>query len=48
VLLANPPYGARIGEETALAEFYRSWANAEEILAGWRCHLFSGIRGFRS
>ncbi len=43
VLLANPPYGARIGEETALAEFYPKLGDTlKKYYTGWRCYLFSG------
>jgi putative N6-adenine-specific DNA methylase len=43
VLLANPPYGARIGEETALADFYPKLGDTlKKYYAGWRCYLFSG------
>jgi len=43
VLIANPPYGARIGEETALAEFYPKLGDTlKKYYAGWRCYLFSG------
>src|SRR5258708_2001227 len=43
VLIANPPYGARIGEDTALAELYPKLGNTlKKYYAGWRCYLFSG------
>ena len=43
VLLANPPYGARIGEAAALAEFYPKLGDTlKKYYAGWRCYLFSG------
>src|SRR5207249_2934299 len=43
VLLANPPYGARIGEQAALAEFYPKLGDTlKKYYAGWRCYLFSG------
>ncbi|MGB5079305.1 MAG: THUMP domain-containing protein [Burkholderiales bacterium] len=43
VLVANPPYGARIGDEAALAEFYpRLGDTLKKYYAGWRCYLFSG------
>ncbi|HMH19337.1 MAG TPA: THUMP domain-containing protein [Burkholderiales bacterium] len=43
VLLANPPYGARIGEDAALAEFYPKLGDTlKKYYAGWRCYLFSG------
>jgi 23S rRNA (guanine2445-N2)-methyltransferase len=43
VLIANPPYGARIGEETELAEFYPKLGDTlKKYYAGWRCYLFSG------
>jgi putative N6-adenine-specific DNA methylase len=43
VLLANPPYGARIGEESALAELYPKLGDTlKKYYAGWRCYIFSG------
>ena len=43
VLIANPPYGARLGEEEALAEFYPKLGDTlKKYYAGWRCYLFSG------
>ena len=43
VLVANPPYGARLGEEKALAEFYPKLGDTlKKYYAGWRCYLFSG------
>jgi putative N6-adenine-specific DNA methylase len=43
VLLANPPYGNRIGEEAALAEFYPKLGDTlKKYYADWRCYLFSG------
>jgi putative N6-adenine-specific DNA methylase len=43
VLIANPPYGARLGEEKALAEFYPKLGDTlKKYYAGWRCYLFSG------
>jgi putative N6-adenine-specific DNA methylase len=43
VLVANPPYGVRIGEQPALAEFYPKLGDAlKRHYAGWRCFLFSG------
>jgi len=43
VLIANPPYGARIGEDAALAEFYPKLGDTlKKYYAGWRCYLFSG------
>jgi putative N6-adenine-specific DNA methylase len=43
VLVANPPYGARLGEEKALAEFYPKLGDTlKKYYAGWRCYFFSG------
>jgi putative N6-adenine-specific DNA methylase len=43
VLVANPPYGARLGEDRALAEFYPKLGDTlKKYYPGWRCHLFSG------
>jgi putative N6-adenine-specific DNA methylase len=43
VLIANPPYGARLGDEAALAELYPKLGNTfKKYYAGWRCYVFSG------
>jgi putative N6-adenine-specific DNA methylase len=43
VMIANPPYGARIGDDAALAEFYPKLGDTlKKYYAGWRCYLFSG------
>jgi putative N6-adenine-specific DNA methylase len=43
VLIANPPYGARLGEDQALAEFYPKLGDTlKKYYAGWRCYFFSG------
>lgn len=43
VMVANPPYGVRIGEAEELAEFYPRLGDAlKKHWAGWRCYLFSG------
>ena len=43
VLVANPPYGVRMGEEPDLADFYPKLGDAmKRHFAGWRCYLFSG------
>ncbi|MGC2518947.1 MAG: THUMP domain-containing protein [Burkholderiales bacterium] len=43
VLVANPPYGVRLGEDEALAGFYPRLGDAlKKYYAGWRCYLFSG------
>jgi putative N6-adenine-specific DNA methylase len=43
VLIANPPYGARLGEEAALEEFYPKLGHTlKKYYAGWRCFIFSG------
>jgi putative N6-adenine-specific DNA methylase len=42
VLIANPPYGARLGEDAALAAFYPKLGDTlKKYYAGWRCHIFS-------
>ena len=42
VLLANPPYGERMGSEEALARFYPALGDALKArFAGWRCYLFT-------
>ena len=43
VLIANPPYGARMGEDRALAEFYPKLGDTlKKYYPGWRCYFFSG------
>lgn len=43
VLITNPPYGVRIGEETVLQDFYPQLATAmKQKFAGWTVCLFSG------
>ena len=43
VLIANPPYGARLGEDQALAEFYPKLGDTlKKYYTGWRCYFFSG------
>jgi putative N6-adenine-specific DNA methylase len=43
VMVANPPYGARLGEDAELAEFYPKLGHTlKKYYSGWRCHLFSG------
>lgn len=42
VLVANPPYGVRLGEEEELAAFYPLLGDALKAhWAGWRCYLLS-------
>lgn len=43
VLLANPPYGVRMGDSEELATFYPLLGDAlKRSFAGWRAFLFSG------
>lgn len=43
VMIVNPPYGARLGEEAELAEFYPKFGDTlKKYYAGWRCYIFSG------
>jgi putative N6-adenine-specific DNA methylase len=43
VMIANPPYGSRIGERASLAEFYPKLGDTlKKYYVGWRCYLFSG------
>ncbi len=47
VLIANPPYGVRIGDATQLAAFYPQLGNAFKArFAGWRCYVFSADPAF--
>lgn len=42
VLVANPPYGARLGDKVGLGAFYPQLGDAlKRRFAGWRCYLFS-------
>lgn len=42
VMVANPPYGVRLGEAEALAAFYPRLGDALKAhWAGWRCHFLS-------
>lgn len=42
VLIANPPYGERMGSAEELARFYPQLGNAlKKNFAGWRCYLFT-------
>ncbi len=42
ILVANPPYGVRIGAEEQLAEFYpRLGDSLKRNFAGWRAYLFT-------
>jgi len=42
VLVANPPYGARLGDKGELEAFYPQLGDAlKRRFAGWRCYFFS-------
>jgi putative N6-adenine-specific DNA methylase len=42
VMVANPPYGERIGSKEELAEFYPKLGSAlKRNYPGWRCHFFT-------
>ena len=42
VMIANPPYGERIGSKEDLADFYPKLGDAlKKNFAGWRCHFFT-------
>jgi len=42
VLLANPPYGERMGSEAELAAFYPKLGDTlKKNFAGWRCYIFT-------
>jgi putative N6-adenine-specific DNA methylase len=42
VLLTNPPYGERMGEQQELAEFYPKFGNLlKQKFAGWNCYILS-------
>lgn len=43
VLVTNPPYGVRLGEQKHLDAFYPQLGDAlKQRYAGWRCYFFSG------
>ncbi len=45
VMIANPPYGERIGEAEALARFYPKLGDAlKKGFAGWNCFFFTSDR----
>ena len=42
VMIANPPYGERMGSEAELAAFYPKLGDAlKRNFAGWRCYFFT-------
>jgi putative N6-adenine-specific DNA methylase len=42
VIITNPPYGVRLGEQQALAEFYPNLGDLlKKQFTGWRVYLFS-------
>lgn len=42
VLLTNPPYGARMGEQQELAAFYPKFGDSlKQKFAGWNCYILS-------
>jgi 23S rRNA (guanine2445-N2)-methyltransferase len=42
VMVTNPPYGVRVGDDTALAAFYPKLGDALKArFAGWRCYILS-------
>ena len=41
-MIANPPYGERMGSADELARFYPQLGDAlKKSFAGWRCYLFT-------
>jgi putative N6-adenine-specific DNA methylase len=43
LLVTNPPYGVRLGEKEALAEFYPELGHVlKQKFAGWTAYIFSG------
>jgi putative N6-adenine-specific DNA methylase len=43
VMITNPPYGVRLGEQQELAEFYPKLAHALKVkYAGWKACIFTG------
>ncbi len=42
VIVTNPPYGERMGEQQELAEFYPKFGDAlKQKFAGWNCYILS-------
>jgi putative N6-adenine-specific DNA methylase len=42
VMVTNPPYGERMGEQQELAEFYPKFGDAlKQKFAGWNCYVLS-------
>jgi putative N6-adenine-specific DNA methylase len=42
VIVTNPPYGVRLGEQQELAEFYPKLGNVlKKQFSGWRVYLLS-------
>ncbi len=42
VLVTNPPYGVRVGEDAELASFYPQLGDALKArFAGWRCYILT-------
>jgi putative N6-adenine-specific DNA methylase len=42
IMVANPPYGERLGSESELARFYPRLGDAlKKNFAGWRCFIFT-------
>jgi len=42
IIVTNPPYGVRLGEEQALADFYPKLGDVlKKQFAGWRAYIFS-------
>jgi 23S rRNA (guanine2445-N2)-methyltransferase len=45
VIVTNPPYGVRLGESSALAEFYPKLGDAlKQKFSGWRAYILSSDR----
>ncbi len=42
ILISNPPYGVRVGEQEALADFYKQFGSAlKHRFPGWRVYLLT-------
>ncbi|MDL2236196.1 class I SAM-dependent RNA methyltransferase [Christensenellaceae bacterium OttesenSCG-928-L17] len=46
VLIANPPYGARMMSEAEAGRLYRDMRTVFDQLSGWGVHIFSAYREF--
>ena len=46
LILCNPPWGERLGEEEAARELARDFGAAYKKLKAWRCGVITALQGF--